>query len=92
MQILLAPDKKCGIFSPAKNAWRYLIPFSSAILSSKNGLKICSVGVAASSIKGQFGKRFDPENLTFTEKKAKIVYKQKMGHDPYWCKELQGDV
>jgi len=56
-----------------------LIPFSSAILSSKNGLKICSVGVAASSIKGQFGKRFDPENLTFTEKKGENSVQTKNG-------------
>ena len=34
------------------------MPFSSAILSSKNGLKIRGVGVAASFIKGQFEEEF----------------------------------
>lgn len=52
MQISLVPDLYLTVFKLARNAWRYLVLFSSAILSWRIGFRVFRVGVAASMTKG----------------------------------------
>ena len=84
MQIFLAPDRKCRVFPPVRNAWRYLMPFSSAILSPKNGYNFYRFGVVVRLRKGQCVRIYSCKIDILHEKEKETLNRRKKCFQVLW--------